>query len=314
METPTRSAARPPGEPQGYFVVVPPQVEEDRFEFARLVSVVLSGWKVTVICGLSGAILAAVIAMQMTPQYRAHALIAPVQASGGIGGNLRSQFGGLAALAGVDLGSANTRKEESFATLASSGFAREFITTEGIMPQLFPKLWDATAKAWRADKEKPTIGDATLRFVGDICSVVEDRKTGLISVTVEFESPRLAAQWANRMVELVNERLRAEATQNATRSIEYLNGELAKTNVVELRQAIFRLIETQVNNAMLASVQREYAFRFIDRAVPPEHRFSPKRVLLTLLGGIAGGAIGMLLSLVLRAYRREKAAGTAVVR
>jgi LPS O-antigen subunit length determinant protein (WzzB/FepE family) len=301
----------PPGEPQGYFVVVPPQVEEDRFQFSRLLAIVAATWKWAVAFGLLGAVLAAAVSLQMPFIYRAQALIAPVQSNGGVGGALRNQFGGLAALAGVDLGAANTRKEESFATLSYLGFARDFIVTEAIMPQLFAERWDAKAKAWRADAKPPTLEDAVRVFTRKVRKVVEDRKTGMITVMVEFESPELAALWANRMIDLVNDRLRAEATQNANRSIEYLNGELAKTNVVDLRQAIYRLIESQVNNAMLANVQREYAFRFIDRAVPPDRRISPKRSLMVVFGAFAGGAIGFAIALVRRAFRAEKAGRAA---
>ncbi len=78
------------------------------------------------------------------------------------------------------------------------------------------------------------------------------------------------------------------AIRNAAESIEYLNKELAKTTVVELRQAIYRVIEDQVKQSMLANVQREYAFRFIDRAIAPEKRFSPRRAVMTVFGALIG--------------------------
>jgi hypothetical protein len=308
MNDTAQDPTRPKGEPQGYFVVLPPAVEEDRFEFGKLIVALLSCWKPAVIGGLVGGAVFALAAMQMPFLYRAEATIAPVESNNSIGSSLRGQFGGLAALAGIDLGSSGTRKEESFATLASLGFARDFITSENLMPVLFPEKWDANAKAWRTDVEAPTMGQAVSVFTRDVRSVTLDRKTGLVNIRVEFTSAELAAHWANRMVELVNDRLRNDATQNSQRSIEYLNRELTKTNVVELRQAIYRLIENQVNNAMLANVQREYAFRFIDRAVAPEKRFSPRRTLLTLLGGILGGMFAIGITLVWRAFARERAA------
>lgn len=311
MNDEAQRIGRPGGEPQGYFVVVPPAVEEDRFEFTRLVATLLGAWKAALIGGVIGGILAAGLSMFMSPLYRAYAVIAPVEANSGIGSSLRNQLGGLAALAGVDIGNSASRKEESFAKLASDGFARDFIITDNLIPVLFPEKWDARTKTWRAGEKAPTIGDAVTRFTRDVRSVSEDRKNGLVTVTIEFGSAEIAANWANRMVELVNERLRVEATQNAQRSIEYLNHELDKTNVVELRQAIFRLIENQVNNAMLANVQREYAFRFIDRAVAPEKRFSPRRAILTVVGVLAGAMLGVGILLMRRAWVRERARQSA---
>ena len=85
-------------------------------------------------------------------------LAAPVtQNSSGIGGALRSQFGGLAALAGVDLGSGGGRKDESIATLSSLGFARDFIVAENLLPVLFADKWDAAANRWRDPSQVPTL-------------------------------------------------------------------------------------------------------------------------------------------------------------
>jgi uncharacterized protein involved in exopolysaccharide biosynthesis len=106
------------------------------------------------------------------------------------------------------------------------------------------------------------------------------------------------------LIDKVNEKLRADAARNSDRSLEYLNKELATTSEVEIRQAIYRLIEEHVNNAMLASVQHEYAFRFIDQAVPPEKKNSPKRVILTAVGAAVGLFIGALLVRLQMARRR----------
>jgi hypothetical protein len=311
MNDERQTRPRPTGEPQGYFVVVPPSVEEDKFELKRLVSNVFSAWKGILIGGLLGGVITAVVVMQLPLLYRAQALIAPVETSTGLAGSLRNQFGGLAALAGVDIGASASRKEEAFAMLSSLGFARDFIVSEDLLPVLFADRWDAKARQWRPGEKVPTLEDGVMRFTRDVRSVTEERRTGLITVTIVCESPKLAARWANRMVDLANERLRREAREQSERSIRYLNTELAKTSVVELRQSIFRLIETQVNNAMLANVQIEYAFRFIDRAVEPERRFSPRRTLLTLLGAFAGAVLGVGILLAWRAWQREKVAPPA---
>src|SRR5262249_52898676 len=92
----------------------------------------------------------------------------------------------------------------------------------------------------------------------------------------------------NGMIDMVNERLRAEAIQESRQSIEYLNKELQAAHDIELQRAIYRLIETQVNNAMLANVQRAYAFRAIAPAVPPPMKVAPERVLLVAFGTLLG--------------------------
>jgi uncharacterized protein involved in exopolysaccharide biosynthesis len=279
--------------PSGYFVVVPGKQAPDDYDVATLMKVAMRGWKIILGAMLLAAIVAAVISLQMRKTYRAQALIAPVaQNSGGAMNALRNEFGGLAALAGIDLGSNAGGHEEAFATLNSGGLARDFIRDEKLLPVLFGEQWDAKARAWRT-KDVPSLEDAVQKFTGQVRTVEENLKTGLVTVTVEWYSPELAADWANRLVDRTNERLRNDAIRNSERSIEFLEKELAKTNVVELRQAIFRLIETQVNSAMLANVQREFAFRFIDRAVPPEMRSSPRRKVIVAGGAALGFILGI---------------------
>ena len=89
---------------------------------------------------------------------------------------------------------------------------------------------------------------------------------------------------------------------------------MAKTSEVDIRQAIYRLTEEQVNNAMLANVQREYAFRFIDPAIPPETKFSPKRPLITSVGAVIGlfvGSFAVYLRPSLARRRRHTSANAA---
>jgi hypothetical protein len=128
----------------------------------------------------------------------------------------------------IDVGSNGGHKEENLATLDSVGFAREFILTQNLMPILFSARRDLKASGWRQGKNPPSVEAAVAKFTNNVRFITEDRNTGLVRVTVEWDSAQLAARWANSMVETVNERLRTEATRSADRSIEYLNKELAK--------------------------------------------------------------------------------------
>jgi capsular polysaccharide biosynthesis protein len=294
------------GPPSGYFIVVSDGQDDTADDLATFGSELWASWKILLATAVLGGVIAAVVALMLPAKFRAQALVAPVNQSGGAGGGALKQLGGLAALAGIDLGSGGGRKEESLATLNSMGFARDFIQAENLIPVLYAERWDAQAKRWRAGETPPTLGMAVKRFTNDVVSISDDHKTSFVTVTVDWYSPELAARWANRMIEMANERLRADATRSAEHSIEYLNKELAKTSVVEIRQAIYRLSEEQVNNAMLASVQREYAFRFIDAAVPPETKFSPKRALIASVGAAGGLFVGVLVVFVRRMLARSR--------
>lgn len=295
------------GPPAGYFVIVPQTQAEDAVNLATICRILADSWKALTSAALLGAIILAVISLQMRSLYHAETLIAPVHRDrlGGLSA-LGSQLGGLAALAGVDVGTSGGKEAEWFATLTSTGFARSFILSESLMPILFAERWDSRTSRWREDEKQPTLEGAVKVFTRNVRTIAQDRKTGLVTVSVEWYSPQLAALWANRMVDMVNERLRTEAIRNADLSIAYLNKELAKTNVVEMQQAIYRLIENQVNSAMLANVEHEYAFRVIDPAVAPEIRVSPKRTVMTLVGGAVGLFVAVIFIFSRRALRAAR--------
>jgi uncharacterized protein involved in exopolysaccharide biosynthesis len=297
------SSSRLEGPPSGYFVLVPPKVEEDTVDLAKVVAIVVSSWKLLLAAALVCGFIAGVVSLQMPSLYRAQALVAPVSQGGTGASALRGQFGGLAALAGIDLGTNSGTQEEAYATLVSSGFARDFIAAERLPPILFSERWDSVAKQWRVGQKAPTVEQTVKKFMSDVRSITKDHKTGLITVTVDWYSPALASRWVNSMIDMANQRLRADAIRNAEQSIEYLNKELAKSGVVELRHAIYRLIESQVNNAMVANVQREYAFHFIDRAVPSQERISPRRTVMVLVGAALGLFVGLVLVFLRHAFR-----------
>ena len=291
--------------PNGYFVVLPqPRDDDGALDLASIVSALLASWRLLVILTVVGGLVGLGVSLAMRNVYRADVLITAVVQSGAGGmSGLRSQLGGLATLAGVDIPGGGGRKEESLATLSSPGLVREFIQARNLMPILFEERWDAATGKWKAAAKVPTLEDGVKRFVDDVRVVSEDRRSGIITVTAEWFSPVLAADWANGLVEMANEKLRQQAIEKADRSEHFLLAELDKTTVVELRQGIYRLIEEQVNNAMLANVQPEYAFHVVDHAVPPDRKIRPKRAVLTVIAAACGFVLGFVIVYVRRALR-----------
>jgi uncharacterized protein involved in exopolysaccharide biosynthesis len=246
----------------------------------------------------------------MPVAYRADVLLSAVSSQSGGGlSSLSVQLGGLAALAGVDT-SVDGKKNENMATLSSRKLIESFIEQNKLLPVLYAEQWDARHKQWKAGSEKPpTIQRAVEQFRKEIWSVAEEKKTGLVTVAVVWHDPHQAADWANRLVKNVNETLRAQAIANSTRNLTYLNEKLEETSVVELRQTIFRLIESEVKNVMVAQGSEEFAFKVIDKAVVPEKPIKPRRGKIV----VGFSLLGLLLACgsVLLGWGREPAATAA---
>jgi uncharacterized protein involved in exopolysaccharide biosynthesis len=242
-------------------------------------------------------VVAAVIAFTMTRKYRAAVVVVPTAADrnalGGMGG--LGQLGGLASLAGINLGTGNTETEEGIAVLKSRAFTEKFIQDHNLMPVLFAERWDATAGKWREGGRPPTPAKAFKYFNTKIRSVVQDKKTGLITLLVTWRDREQAAQWANEMVQRLNMEMRSRAIANTNASLGFLEKELEGTAAVATRDAISRLIEAQVKQRMLANVTQEYAFRVVDRAMPPDADDSvgPGKLVVLIAGAMAGFALGV---------------------
>jgi uncharacterized protein involved in exopolysaccharide biosynthesis len=136
-------------------------------------------------------------------------------------------------------------------------------------------------------------------FSKKIRTVTEDRKTGMVTLTIEWTDPVVAAKWANDLVRLTNDYLRDKAIRESEQHIAYLNREAANTDVAEVRAAIYKVLESEIKNVMLAKGPGEYALKVIDPATPPEKKSGPTRSLW-VLGGFLGGLVMAFTALFLR--------------
>jgi uncharacterized protein involved in exopolysaccharide biosynthesis len=105
-------------------------------------------------------------------------------------------------------------------------------------------------------------------------------------------------------VDGVNRHLQAEAVREAEDSIAYLMEQVGRTSDVELRQTLFKLVESQTKQAMLARVRDDFAFKVIDPPVPPDRRARPRRALMVAVTLVGSTLAAVFLALVLEAWRR----------
>lgn len=283
---------------------VPPKVDW----IAAVLRGVIRGWLRVALVAFLGAVASFAASFLLPRIYEARVVVMPQSQSdsSGLGRSLLSQLGGLATLAGT-LMPTSSSAAESIAVLKSDAFTVSFINEQGLLPVLFFKKWDAERGRWIKEKSKPTIGDALEYFDERIRAIAEDKKTGLVTLTISWRDNEQAAAWANLMVANVNEVIRQRAIREATEKIGYLDRQLQKTTQVELQEVLFRLSESQQKILMLAETQRDYAFRVIDPARVPEidQYVSPKRLGFAAVGFLAG----MLLCAGWLAYRAAMETG-----
>jgi uncharacterized protein involved in exopolysaccharide biosynthesis len=260
-----------------------PEWGED-FDLRAMWRVVVRHWKLIALCTLLFAAAGAAYALLATEKFTAQVVLIPAKSNQTQ--ELLSQFGGLASLAGITLGSDD--HTEPLAMLRSKSLTRDFIRERNLVEELLEGKYPQYKGARR-------LSQAVDYFDRRVKSVSEDRKTGLVTVTIEWKDPGVAAEWANALVDRLNERMRQRALDESTKNVAYLRGELASNSLVALQSSIGRLLEVELQTIMLARGNREYAYRVVDRAVPPHRRSWPKRSLTVALSAALGGFLAVLI-------------------
>lgn len=259
--------------------------------------------------------------------YKAETTLAP--ASGEEGGNLSrlaGQFGGLASLAGINLGGGGTNKTIiAKEVLTSRAFLTDFIHRHGLqVPLMATKGWDSGRQAWIYSEEvynpetrewltdeegksfKPTDWDLVKTFRQNHLGISEAKDTGMVTISIKSQSPEAAKAWTELLVHDINEHIRKQDVSDAERRISYLEDKLKETNIAGMQQVFYQLIENETRTVMLANAQPEYVFKTIDPAVAPQEKSEPKRALIAILATMLGGMLAVFVVFIRAFIKNSK--------
>jgi len=232
-------------------------------------------------------------ALMAEEMFRAEVVVVPTvggDSKSGARGGLMSAFGGLASMAGISLGGGGS-VEENLAVLTSRTFVSEFIKSNNLKAQL----------------TKNELSDWKLhRIFVRMLDVQDNPRSNLIRVGLTWRDPVRAASWVNKLIVALNDHLRREAIERSNENLKYLQTELQRTRIEEMRLALYELISQEQKKAMVANTQQEFAFRVLDKAVAPEERNSPKRKKIVLIAMITGLFLALLIVFVREAVDRLK--------
>ncbi|MEQ1532685.1 MAG: Wzz/FepE/Etk N-terminal domain-containing protein [Sideroxydans sp.] len=273
--------------------------EDDAIDLLQLWQTLVKNKWLILLSSFCAAVLAAGISLLMPNIYRADVLLAPVSAEGAKGGGLASALGGLgglASMAGISIGGGGGT-EVNLAVLKSRDFLWAFVQEKKLMPILFEDGWDAQKNTWieTDPKKQPGQMDVYRLFnEGGLMSVAQDKKTELVTLSIVSKDAQFSAELANMLVESVNHYLSQQAIARSESNLKYLNEELMRTPVEEMRKTLFDLIANEQKSAMLANTQKAFAFKVLDSAVEPDKKIKPKRSLIVILAAFVAGFMAIL--------------------
>lgn len=258
---------------------------------AEVARVARSQWRRITVASLVGGAICVAVALASDKVYESEVVLFPKESSPSSGLTSQiGQLGGIAGLMGLNLDGSRVR-DESLAVLRSRAFVAEFIRRNTLLPQL------TAARAmplWPSARKPMPMVDAVEYFESKVRTVYDDKKQGIVRITIRWPEPAMAASLANSMASQLNKEVREQAIQESTRNVEYLRSELEKSQLVALSQSISTLLEGEMKRLMIARGREDYAFRVLDPAQTAVRPVWPRPVFLGVLGVLLGAVLALL--------------------
>jgi LPS O-antigen subunit length determinant protein (WzzB/FepE family) len=299
---------------------------DDEIDLRELFMVLWAGKiKIIAITALF-AIASVIYALSVPNQYKATALLAPAQSSGGGLSGALGQLGGLASLAGVSIGGGESSEAQIAQEIMKSwNFIESFIADNDLAVEVFAAegwskgsntlkidddVYDVEKNEWLIEDDdtgelRPPSSWKLFEKFSEQLAVSEDKKSGLVSVSIEYYSPQIAKQWLDMYVSAVNAHMQKRKVAEVTNNINYLQAQIEKTSIAEMREVFYTIIEEQTKNKMVAEASPEYAFVAVSPSMVPEEKSQPKRALICILGTLLGGMLSVLLVLIMHYTKKS---------
>lgn len=298
---------------------------DDEIDLRELFGVLWAG-KIKIITITAVFAFASVIyALSIPNQFKATAILAPAQSSDGGLPKALGQLGGLASLAGVNIrgGSGSSEGKIAQEIMKSWGFIEGFIVDNNLALELSAvsgwskesneleineNIYDTKNKQWVGESASGKTGSPSswnlFKAFSRRLAVSENRDSGLVSVSIEYYSPFIAKQWVDMYVESINHFMQQRQVDKVSRNIEYLQKQIEKTSIAEMREVFYTIIEEQTKSKMLAEASPEYAFVVVSPSMVPEEKSTPNRASICILITLLGGILSVVLVLVMH-YARD---------
>ena len=260
--------------------------------------------------------------------YESKALLAPIETSSGISAAMRN-YSGLAGIAGITLPSVSDEGNSTKAIkkISSLSFFENHLLKNIHLPDLMaiehwdPKtntvnfdesVYDKNRDTWVRNysypkQQIPSAQESFEIFTKNHLSLSVDKKTQFITLSIKHQSPYIAKQWIELVVDEINKFYRERDKFESEKVVSYLNDQISKTSFSEIKEVLAQLLQEETKKLTLIEANQFYVFEYIDPPAVMEKKSGPKRALICIFGAILGGVLGIFLVLIRYYFRNEDA-------
>ena len=290
---------------------------DDEINLKELFDVLIKGkW---VIFSLTSflSVIGVVYSLLLPDIYESKALLAPVDSSSDISGGLQG-YSAIAGLAGISLPSVSDKGNsvEALYKIKSLSFFEKNILTNIYLPDLMAvkswnsqtnkvtydeSIYDKTKNIWIRDsypkQQIPSAQESFEVFKSKHLSISEEKKSGFITISIRHQSPFIAKQWTELIVDEVNSFYRQKDKLESEKAVTYLSKQISMTGLFEVKQVLAQLLQDETKKLTLIEANQAYVFDYIDPPVVMEEKSEPKRAIICILISLFGGMLSVILVL-----------------
>ena len=296
-----------------------PNDYDDEIDLRELFNVLLEGKWIIVSLTAFASIIAVIYSLSLPNIYQSNTMLVPVNSSSSISGALGS-YGGLAGLAGISLppGGGEGNSAKAIQKISSLSFFENNILPNIHLPDLMAvKSWNSktntlafdesiyntSSNSWIRDfsypqQQIPSAQKSFEVFKTAHLSLSEDKKSGFITLAIKHQSPFIAKQWVELVINQVNAFYRQKDKSESEKAVSYLNQQISITGLSEIKQVIAQLLQEETKKLTLVEANQYYVFDYIDPPAVMEEKSEPKRALICILSALLGGMLSILLVLI----------------
>ena len=164
-------------------------------------------------------------------------------------------------------------------------------------------IYNTRSNTWIRDfsypqQQIPSAQESFEEFETVHLGLSEDKKSGFITLSIKHQSPFVAKQWVELIVNEINAFYRQKDKLESEKAVSYLNQQISMTGLSEIKQVLAQLLQEETKKLTLIEANQYYVFDYIDPPAIMEEKSEPKRALICILSLLLGGMLGIVLVLM----------------
>ena len=287
----------------------------DEIDIKSLLKIILINRRLIITTTASFAIIALIYSLTLSNIYQSTALLSPVGDQSSSGQSM-SNIGGLASLAGINISSTSGgNSTKAITKITTLSFFKENILPNIFLPDLMAvRTWDEENNSVIYDSsynvqtgkwnEIPH-PQKSFKAFKDRLQVSQDYDTKFLTISFKHESPHIAKEWTELVVNQINDSFRARDKLEAETAMNFLYAQMALTSYTEIKEVVAQVLKQKMQQLALIEANEFYVFSYLDQPAVAKEKIEPSRSSISILGALFGFMLGVLIVLVRSYFQKD---------